>query len=169
MKSLLTFWRLVSLAFEAFSASAEAANLTLEWNYYNDGKAWLCKVLSKKKNLAWLVVYQNYFRTTSYFTEKHLDRIADMEITESIKEEFYRAKPSGKLIPMSVVITEKEQVKGCLVDDTFQERIKINAYATITRFIKKHICPLRTSLRGLLCLQRWQHTETQHRTHQKPG
>ena len=60
-------------AFEAFSASAEAAGLTLEWNYYNDGKAWLCKVLSKKKNLAWLVVYQNYFRTTSYFTEKHLD------------------------------------------------------------------------------------------------
>ena len=47
-------------AFETFSASAETAGLTLEWNYYNDGKVWLCKVLSKKKNLAWLVVYQNY-------------------------------------------------------------------------------------------------------------
>ena len=87
-------------AFEEFSASAAAADLTLEWNYYNDGKAWLCKVLSKKKNLAWLVVYQSFFRVTSYFTEKHLDRIAGMEITESIKEEFYQAKPSGKLIYM---------------------------------------------------------------------
>ena len=85
-------------AFEEFSASAAAADLTLEWNYYNDGKAWLCKVLSKKKNLAWLVVYQNYFRTTSYFTEKHLNRIADMEITESIKEEFYRAIASPALV-----------------------------------------------------------------------
>ena len=110
--------------FEAFSPSAEAAGLTLEWNYYNDGKAWLCKVLSKKKNLAWLVVYQNYLRTTSYFTEKHLDRIADMEITESIKEEFYRAKPSGKLIPMSVVITEKEQVKDALSMILFKKGLK---------------------------------------------
>lgn len=56
-------------AFEEFSASAAAADLTLEWNYYNDGKAWLCKVLSKKKNLAWLVVYQSFFKVTSYFTE----------------------------------------------------------------------------------------------------
>lgn len=111
-------------AFETFSASAEAAGLTLEWNYYNDGKAWLCKVLSKKKNLAWLVVYQNYFRTTSYFTEKHLDRIANMEITESIKEEFYRTKPSGKLIPMSIVITEKEQVKDALSMILFKKGLK---------------------------------------------
>lgn len=116
-------------AFEAFSASAEAANLTLEWNYYNDGKAWLCKVLSKKKNLAWLVVYQNYFRTTSYFTEKHLDRIADMEITESIKEEFYRQKPVVTH-PYERCHHRKRTGEGCLVDDTFQERIKINAYAT---------------------------------------
>ena len=43
-------------AFEAFSASAEAAGLTLEWNYYNDGKAWLCKVLSKR---GWLSTRTN--------------------------------------------------------------------------------------------------------------
>ncbi|MCD8267499.1 MAG: DUF3788 domain-containing protein [Parabacteroides sp.] len=36
-------------AFEEFCASAAASGLALEWNYYNDGKAWLCKVLSKKK------------------------------------------------------------------------------------------------------------------------
>lgn len=111
-------------AFEEFSASAAAADLTLEWNYYNDGKAWLCKVLSKKKNLAWLVIYQSFFKVTSYFTEKHLDRIAGMEITESIKEEFYRAKPSGKLIPMTVTITEKEQVKDALSMILFKKGLK---------------------------------------------
>lgn len=73
-------------AFEEFSASAATVGLTLEWNYYNDGKVWLCKVLSKKKNLAWLIVSEGCFRTTSYFTEKHLDRIADLQIAESIKE-----------------------------------------------------------------------------------
>ena len=111
-------------AFEAFSASATAAGLTLEWNYYNDGKAWLCKVLSKKKNLAWLIVYQGSFRITSYFTEKHLERIADLEIKESIKEEFYQTKPSGKLIPMSVLITEKELVKDALSMILFKKGLK---------------------------------------------
>ncbi len=111
-------------AFEAFSASATASGLTLEWNYYNDGKAWLCKVLSKKKNLAWLIVYQGSFRVTSYFTEKHLERIADLEIKESIKEEFYQTKPSGKLIPMSVLITEKELVKDALSMILFKKGLK---------------------------------------------
>lgn len=111
-------------AFETFSASAETAGLTLEWNYYNDGKVWLCKVLSKKKNLAWLVVYQNYFRTTSYFTEKHLDRIADMEINGKHQRGILPAKPSGKLIPMSVVITEKEQVKDALSMILFKKGLK---------------------------------------------
>lgn len=108
-------------AFEEFSATA---GLTLEWNYYNDGKAWLCKVLSKKKNLAWLIVSEGCFRTTSYFTEKHLDRIADLQIAESIKEEFYQQKPSGKLIPMSVNITEKDQVKDALTMILFKKGLK---------------------------------------------
>lgn len=111
-------------AFEEFSTSATAAGLTLEWNYYNDGKVWLCKVLSKKKNLAWLIVSEGCFRTTSYFTEKHLDRIADLQITESIKEEFYRMKATGKLIPMNVVITEKEQVKDALGMILFKRQLK---------------------------------------------
>lgn len=111
-------------AFEKFSASAATVGLTLEWNYYNDGKVWLCKVLSKKKNLAWLIVSEGCFRTTSYFTEKHLDRIADLQIAESIKEEFYQQKPSGKLIPMSVNITEKDQVKDALTMILFKKGLK---------------------------------------------
>ena len=47
-----------------------------------------------------------------------------MEITESIKEEFYRAKPSGKLIPMTVAITEKEQVKDALSMILFKKGLK---------------------------------------------
>ncbi|MCD8267498.1 MAG: DUF3788 family protein [Parabacteroides sp.] len=78
----------------------------------------------KEKNLAWLIVYQGSFRITSYFTEKHLERIADLEIKESIKEEFYQTKPSRKLIPMSVLITEKEQVKDALSMILFKKGLK---------------------------------------------
>lgn len=111
-------------AYEAFNASAETAGLTLEWNYYNDGKAWLCKILSKKKNLGWLIVYPNFFRINAYFAERHLERIAEMDIAESIKEEFYQQKPSGKLIQMSINITDKDQVKDALTMILFKKGLK---------------------------------------------
>lgn len=88
------------------------------------GKPGYAKYCQRKKNLAWLIVYQGSFRITSYFTEKHLERIADLEIKESIKEEFYQTKPSGKLIPMSVLITEKEQVKDALSMILFKKGLK---------------------------------------------
>lgn len=34
-----------------------AAQVNLAWNYYNDGKAWLGKLMYKRKNLGWLHVY----------------------------------------------------------------------------------------------------------------
>lgn len=36
--------------------------LSPEWRYYNDGKSWLCKMLSKKKNLFWLSIWEGCFR-----------------------------------------------------------------------------------------------------------
>lgn len=111
-------------AFEELNTLVADSGLVLEWNYYNDGKAWLCKILSKKKNLGWLVVYQGYFRVTSYFTEKHLYRISELDVTESIKTAFYQAKPSGKLMPMSIVVTGKEQVKDALTMVLFKKSLK---------------------------------------------
>lgn len=111
-------------AFEAFNSTAEAAGLTLNWNYYNDGKAWLCKILSKKKNLGWLIIYPNFFRINVHFAERHQGRIAEMNIAESIKEEFYQQKPSGKLIQMSINITDKDQVKDALTMILFKKGLK---------------------------------------------
>lgn len=111
-------------AYETLSEMFADAGLTLEWNYYNDGKAWLCKILSKKKNLGWLIVYPNFFRINAYFAERHLERIAEMDIAESIKEEFYQQKPSGKLIQMSINITDKDQVKDALTMILFKKGLK---------------------------------------------
>lgn len=36
--------------------------LTIEWNYYKDGKAWLCKVQYKKKTIFWLSVWDQFFK-----------------------------------------------------------------------------------------------------------
>ena len=92
------------IAFESLCNDLIPHNIIPEWNYYNDGKAWLCKLLFKKKNLAWLGVCDGSFIVTCYFTEKHLEKIADSDISEPVKEAFCVAKPIGRLLPMSITI-----------------------------------------------------------------
>ena len=35
--------------YEEFETKINELKLTLDWNYYNDGKSWLCKILNKKE------------------------------------------------------------------------------------------------------------------------
>lgn len=40
--------------------TSNTLGLLPEWHYYNDGKAWLCKVVFKKKTIFWLSVWEQY-------------------------------------------------------------------------------------------------------------
>ena len=88
--------------------------LTLDWNYYKDGKSWLCKVCHKKKTVFWLSVWEGCFKTTFYFLDRHLSGIADLDISEQIKENFCRMKAVGKLLPMVINIDRQEQLVDLL-------------------------------------------------------
>ena len=98
--------------------------LTLDWNYYKDQKSWLCKVCHKKKTIFWLSVWEGFFKTTFYFTEKHLEGIANLEISEQIKEDFCRTKPVGKLLPMLISIDKQEQLPDLLKIVKFKKEWK---------------------------------------------
>lgn len=82
-----------------------------EWRYYNDGKSWLCKMLHKKKNIFWFSVWSDCFKTTFYFTEKDLENIAALPISEEIKSDFCVQKPIGKLIPMIIEVKNSEPLQ----------------------------------------------------------
>ena len=99
-------------------------SLTLDWNYYKDQKSWLCKVCHKKKTIFWLSVWEGFFKTTFYFTEKHLEDIADLEISEQIKEDFCKTKPVGKLLPMLICIDKQEQLSDLLKIVKFKKEAK---------------------------------------------
>ncbi|MCW0482975.1 DUF3788 family protein [Gaoshiqia sediminis] len=88
--------------------------LTPEWRYYNDGKAWLCKVCHKKKTIFWLSVWDRYFKIAFYFTEKTGAGIADLDIAEPVKSDFYKHKPIGKLLPLLVNVSSSDQVPDIL-------------------------------------------------------
>lgn len=88
--------------------------LTYDWHYYNDGKSWLCKVSYKKKTVFWLSVWKGYFQTGFFFTQKHLEKIAALDIDETVKGDFFNRKPVGKLFPMIFKISQKEQLNDLL-------------------------------------------------------
>lgn len=50
-------------AYESFMKTVIGTEygLTGEWNYYKDGKSWLCKIIHKKKTVFWLSVWEGWF------------------------------------------------------------------------------------------------------------
>ena len=84
-------------------------NLNAEWNYYKDGKAWLCKVVNKKKTVFWLSAWEGFLKVGFYFTEKTKGGIGELTINEKIKSDFTQTKTIGKLIPLVLNIDAKEQ------------------------------------------------------------
>ena len=98
--------------------------LTLNWNYYRDGKSWLCKVCHKKKTVFWLSVWEGCFKTTFFFLERHLKDIAGLDISEQIKEDFCQMKPVGKLLPMVITIDKPEQLVDLLKIVKFKKQAK---------------------------------------------
>lgn len=112
----------LALFFETIASPEYGLNN--EWRYYNDGKAWLCKVTQKKKTILWLSVWEGFFKTSFYFMEKHLEAITALNISESKKNEFASMKPIGKLIPLWFDIGKQEQLGELLAVVGFKMSLK---------------------------------------------
>ena len=82
-----------------------------EWNFYKDGKAWLCKVIYKKKTVFWLSIWENHIKTSFYFMEKTRSGILELPINKRIKQDFEDTKIIGKLIPLILYIEKEEQLE----------------------------------------------------------
>ncbi len=95
-----------------------------QWNYYKDGKAWLCKVSHKKKTVFWLSVWDKYFKIGFYFTEKNSPGISDLDIEKKIKEDFINGNPIGKLIPLEIDVNDKNQIGDVLKIIEYKMKIK---------------------------------------------
>ncbi len=76
-----------------------------EWRYYNDGKAWLCKVGDGRKTIFWFSVWDGFFRASFFFVERHLEGLAALD-TEYGKLE----KECGKMIPFIFDVRDMQTV-----------------------------------------------------------
>ena len=96
-------------------------NLTFDWKYYKDSKAWLCKVCYNKKTVFWLSVWEGLFKTSFFFLERHLEGIAALKTDEN---SFIIEKEWGKMIPLIFNIKDKKQFPDLLEIIKFKKAAK---------------------------------------------
>ena len=116
-------------SYEAFdeltrSITDSESGLKMEWRYYKDGKAWLCKTTDIKKTIFWLSVWDKYFKTTFYFTEKTRPGILALDIDERIKERFRTSKFIGRLIPLTIYVERKKDINDVLKIAVYKRSLK---------------------------------------------
>ncbi|OFY41549.1 MAG: hypothetical protein A2X18_06920 [Bacteroidetes bacterium GWF2_40_14] len=104
--------------------SHEPYSLDHHWNYYKDGKSWLCKVTYRKKTIFWLSVWDTCFKTSFFFTEKNRSGIMELTIDDSIKHSFSNSKNIGKLIPLVISINDISQLDDVLKIIEFKKTCK---------------------------------------------
>lgn len=86
-----------------------------EWNYYNDGKSWLFKMVRKKKTLFWIGLTDNTFRVTFWFSDKAESLINESKLPENMKKEFSTAKKYGAVRGVSIVMDDMNDTDNVLI------------------------------------------------------
>ena len=95
-----------------------------EWRYYNDGKAWLCKVTFKKKTLCWISAWEKFILTGFYFSEKYIDEILQLPVKPEIIEDFRQRKPIGKLRAVVIELSNSMYLNDFLTFAEFKKTAK---------------------------------------------
>lgn len=95
---------------ELLDIAVNEFGLEYGWRYYNDGKAWLCKVIHKKKTVFWLSIWEGLIKTSFFFTEKTRPGVIELPVSDEIKANLGNAKASGKLLSLILDIDRKEQL-----------------------------------------------------------
>lgn len=74
-------------------------DISYEWRYYKDGKAWLCKVQLKKRTIVWMSAWKGYMQATVYFPQKYIEGINETGVSKTTLDRINRTKNTGKSKP----------------------------------------------------------------------
>jgi hypothetical protein len=110
--------------YQKFVEKLNENKLTIEWNYYKDGKSWLCKIINKKKTVCWLSIKNTGINLGFYFTEKNINGVNELEIDEEIKEMANNTKNVGKLLPISFVIDNNNKINDAIKIMEYKMKLK---------------------------------------------
>jgi hypothetical protein len=95
-----------------------------KWNFYNDGKRWLFKMVYKKKTIFWATILAGTFRITFYFGNKAEIVIENSDLPGNIKEEFKIAKRYGLIRPVTLIVNGNADVDNILKLIAIKSKLK---------------------------------------------
>ena len=110
--------------YQQFLAEIHERSFKEDWNYYNDGKNWLAKILSKKRNLGWLSIWETGFKLTVYFGERLWAIFSDSELSEELQKYTVEIHQNGKLIAVMLLISDSASLQMGLNLITFKKKVK---------------------------------------------
>lgn len=86
-------------------------DITWGWNWYNDGKQWLFKLVQKKKTIFWAAILTTgQFRISFYFGDKAEPVILESGLPQKVKDDFMNGPRYGKIRPITLLIDKDEDV-----------------------------------------------------------
>ncbi len=87
------------------------SDVTWSWNWYNDGKQWLFKLVQKKKTIFWSAILSTgQFRVTFYFGDKAEPILSGSTLPQNIKDNFKTAKKYGAIRAVTLLVQSDEDV-----------------------------------------------------------
>ena len=90
-------------------------DISWSWNWYNDGKQWLFKLVQKRKTIFWAAVLVTCdFRVTFYFGDKAEPILYGSDLPENVKENFKTAKKYGAIRPVTILVTSDKDMETVL-------------------------------------------------------
>jgi hypothetical protein len=112
------WWRIMKYASDNYP------EITSGWNYYNDGKQWLFKLVQKKKTLFWAGLLNDTFRITFWFGDKAESFIEEAILPTFIKDDFRNARKYGSIRPISIIVREQSDADNVITLISLKYKIK---------------------------------------------
>lgn len=94
------------------------------WNYYNDGKQWLFKMVQKKKTIFWIGVMEGSFRVTFYFGGKAEPFIVASDLPDGEKQQYLSGKRYGNIRAVTINVNEKHDISTIMKLIEIKTRLK---------------------------------------------
>lgn len=100
-------------------------DISWSWNWYNDGKQWLFKLIQKNKTIFWAAILTTcQFRITFYFGDKAEPAILSADLPPKTKDEFINGPRYGKIRPVTLLVNSDEDVDTVLKVAAIKVRMK---------------------------------------------
>lgn len=86
--------------------------LTEDWKFYNQKSGWILKVLKKKRNLFFMIPYENYFKITFVFGDKAVTVVEKSDLPKEIINSLLNARKYMEGRGIQVVVKDLEALNN---------------------------------------------------------